>query len=256
MNELYWLALLFGLICVGVGVWWLMFPGKGGPSDSHSKRGEVHDKYAPSQTRFEATKETKASLARTGLLQQTAEEARAVTDTIAQNTEAIKAQFDQDTAPIRLQREEEALRIQHEVLEAGADLNLYLMAKAKEQNVDLPTFLELRKRLELDKLELDKQWRETEQALKGGFIYQLQAHQHLSLLTEYIGKLYDRAEQLRTQGKDRELALIEEHISFMEGDFRGRQRLLQGAEQTDVQGGDSNPQPQGSVIGTVETDTE
>lgn len=256
MNEIYWIALPVGLICVGVGIWWLMFPGKGGPSDSHSKRREVHDKYAPSQTRFEATKETKAALARTGLLQQTAEEARAVTDTIAQDTEAVKAQFDHDSAPARLQREEETLRIQHEVFKAGADLNLYLMAQAKEQNVDLPTFLELRKKLELDKLELDKQWREAEQALKGGFIYQLQAHQHLSLLTEYIGKLYDRAEQLRTQGKDRELALIEEHISFMEGDFRGRQRLLQGAEQTDAQGSNANPQPQGSYLGTMEGDTE
>lgn len=253
---MFWWILASGVFFVGVGVWILMFPGRKGGTNPHSKQQEVHDKYDPWQTRFEARKETRASLARTELADQTGKEARAVTDTIVQETEAVRAQVDKDLTPARMSREEELAQQQHELAIATNKINLYLMGKAQQQDVDLPTFLEIKKRLELDKLELDKQWREAEQSLKAGFIYALQGHQHLSLLTEYIGKLYDRAEELRRLGKDRELALIEEHISFMEGDFRGRQRLLQGADGQNIQGSNQNPQHSGSVIGAVEADSE
>jgi len=116
-----------------------------------------------------------------------------------------------------------------------------LLLIAGSKNLDVGTYLELERKAEMDRLELQKQWQELQDALKAGFIYELRAHQHLNLVTEYIGGLYTRAEQLKEAGKDREYNLIEEHIAFMEGDFRGRQRLLLSSQQEDLQGSDENP---------------
>jgi hypothetical protein len=127
----------------------------------------------------------------------------------------------------------EAERIAHEEAKLASEIRIQLTHLAIKAGQDLGTYQEIQRKTELDRLELTKQWETAQQKLKAGFIYQLQAQQHLSLLTEYIGSLYDRAKTLKKERKYRELELIEEHIAFMEGDFRGRQRLLQAGENND-----------------------
>lgn len=244
-----WFLIIAGLGLIGFVVYMLMFPSRREASGYHQRMERIQGKHSPEQTRFEARKETKAAAARTEEATQLGAEARAVSDMIKQRAEAEANQFGREAAASRFRR--------HEQLEqANHALTLHLTNAALSQGVDIPTLIEFRRRAELDRLELEKQWKEAEQALKAGFIYQLQAHQHLSLLTEYIGGLYTRAKILQAEGKDRELQLIEEHIAFMEGDFRERQRLLQGSQQSNAQGSRQNPQAPGSIIGTVETDTE
>ncbi|HKS28735.1 MAG TPA: hypothetical protein VJS44_12990 [Pyrinomonadaceae bacterium] len=147
----------------------------------------------------------------------------------------------------------EAERIREEEAKQAAEIRMQLAQLAIKEGQDLGTYQEIQRKTELDRLELEKQWQEAQHKLKAGFIYQLQAHQHLSLMTEYIGGLYDRARKLEEEGKDRELKLIEEHIAFMEGDFRERQRLLQAANQQELRGSDSDTQlggEGGTAMGT------
>lgn len=145
---------------------------------------------------------------------------------------------------------------QHHESIARSKLSLQLIEQASRQGMSVETLSEVRRKLELDRLELDRQWQEAEQQLKAGFIFQLQAHQHLALVTEYIGKLYDRAEQLSRDNKSRELKLVEEHIAFMEADFRERQKgLLQSVDRKEISRGGQGTEPSGDSGPSVETDT-
>lgn len=255
---------LLGLLCLLIAGIFYSLNYKKNPSTPEDRQQKLQDeKYSPDMNRFAARKETKAAAARTEVAKQINLEANAVTgmkheQTNLINAETLKqqAELTQDAQAERFRRQLDVERAQHQTWLQENELTQNLLTEASEQKVDMLTYLELKKKVEMDRLELQKQWQEAENALKAGFIFQLQAHQHLALMTEYIGKLYDRAQELKLNGKDREYRLIEEHIEFMEGDFRGRQRLLQTDNREEVRGGDEDTEPSGNGGPTVSAEPE
>lgn len=121
-----------------------------------------------------------------------------------------------------------------------------LLRNATSKGWNVETYLELEKAAELNRLQLEQEWSSAEQDLRAGFIYEMKQHQHLFLMTEYIGGLYDKAKLLQEQGKDREYKLIEDHIEFMEGDFSAKQRLLQTNSGQDTEGSDQDTDSDGN----------
>ena len=236
-----WILIIVGILLVGFVAYQWFF---GYVLDSGSVISRIQslnrEKYSPNMGRFAASKEKKAASARADLAQELRFEMESVVKMSDGQINAQNAAFDLEHNPARLDLNYQLEVASHETLLEQNELTRQLIGKAAEQNLDVATYLELKKKTEMDRLDLQKQWVEAEQKLKAGFIYQLRAHQHLALMTEYIGKLYDRAHQLQAEGKDREYKLIEEHIEFMEGDFRGRQRLLQATQQADVSGSDED----------------
>jgi hypothetical protein len=223
-----WIFIIVGLILFGIVMYlWLTVYNKKPQTPAERIEEIYHDKYSTEMNRFAAHKEAKVATARADLL-----------GALNQETEQLAVK-EQRIAEGKLANAQRQTEIQ--ALEA----HQILIAKALEKDWDTATYLEMEKLAETNRLTLEKEWRQAEQQLKAGFIYQLQAHQHLSLMTEYIGGLYDRAKRLEAEGKDREKNLIEEHIAFMEEDFRGRQRLLQTSEQKELQGSDENTDDSG-----------
>jgi hypothetical protein len=230
---MWWLIVVGAVILIVAVYLWVT----GYQSDNEEDRAtKLEGKYSTKMGRFAARKEAKAAHARTNLSTQVTAEIGALASRTDAHRQVKVAEFNIAHDEERLQQGLDVERSRNQVLLDQNQLTRQLIGEASLKRIDVATYLELQKKIEFDRLELDKQWREAENQLKAGFIYQLQAHQHLALMTEYIGKLYDRAHDLQAQGKTREHALIEEHIAFMEGDFRGRQRLLQAAEQEDIQG--------------------
>ena len=249
-----WVYIIVGLLFVGFALYLLMFPGKKSDVDPNSKLKQIQEKHSPEQTRFEARKEAKAATARTEELKAINAETVQLIETINQEKNLEATQFIKKHYPAKQTRDEEMEISNHQVLLAQNELTTHLIGGAKEKDLDMPSYVEWQKKLLMDRADLDKQWAEAEQQLKAGFIFQLQAHQHLALMTEYIGKLYDRAEELQAKGKNRELNLIEEHISFMEGDFRERQRLLQAANGKEIQGSDEGSNASGNSGAAMEAE--
>lgn len=147
-------------------------------------------------------------------------------------------QANQLAMPERFKRQVETERMEHDLKQKDHEITLMVHDQALEQKLppqvyslklatEMADELEIKKKLKLDKQALKVRWREIEQDLKSGFIYQMQAYQHLELMRACIEGLYLQAIQapdLRTQ------KMVEEHITFMEGEFREKQRLLQEAQ--------------------------
>jgi len=231
-----WLLMLLFAVGFAVCLWVLLFPGEKDTRSKKERVAAVSNKHSPSMTAVEAARERIAARRRAALLEELEKEQALMVQTARNERLMDGEEWEREHQPARLERSEEAAIAEHHSVLATHALNLRLLDAAGKENLDVATYLELKKKAELDRLDLTKQWQEAEQQLKAGFIYQLQAHQHLALMTEYIGKLYDRAEELQTNGKTREHSLIEEHIRFMEEDFRGRQRLLQASNGEEVSG--------------------
>jgi len=234
-----WLLIIVGLVLVAIAFYVKLYLYPTDKSSVRERQLSLRDsKHSTQMTHVAAKRETKVAGARADLLQEVNREARALEALDEHHKNSVLKNAQRDYSINEIQNKN----------------NLLLLAD--EGQVDLDTYLELKRKSEMDRLELERQWKEAEQQLKAGFIYQLQGHQHLSLMTEYIGSLYNRARQLQSEGKDREYKLIEEHIEFMEGDFRGRQRLLQVANQEDIQGSDSNTDSGGDGSKAVQTAQE
>lgn len=252
-----WFLIIVGVLLVGFVVYAVMFTYPRGSGDAQDRAKALNEKYSTDMNRFAAMKETKASSARRDLIGTLGEEMSAAIGASEVQRRAETSAFDDAHNLERLNWNLEIERGSYQTLLDQNALTRQLIGKAASKDMDVATYLELEKKVQFDRLELDKQWQEAEQQLKAGFIFQLQAYQHLALMTEYIGKLYDRAKQLQAEGKDREYKLIEEHIEFMEGDFRGRQkRLVQTLEQENVQRGDENTDAGGDGTETIQAAQE
>lgn len=249
-----WIVIIFTVVCLVLLIVFarLFFISHNPDSgDLPSQAKDIKSGYSTSMGRIAAKHQRDNSIIRIETANTKRDEITAV---IGMHEKEFEAQHKVEHLQNNLRRSEEQADSQHELLLAQNELTVHLLGSAKGNNLDLPSYVEWQKKLALDKADLDKQWVEAEQQLKAGFIYQLQAHQHLALMTEYIGRLYDRAEELREKGKQRELDLIEEHISFMEEDFRGRQRLLQAANRQELQGSDEDTKLEGDGRETVEAE--
>ncbi len=223
----YWLL----VIGAGIGIYLLLRTFEKDSGDVIQRSEDIASNYStkmrPTAAKHEMNKSQHRSMAAMTLNG----EVNAVSELNNSKQAAQKSAYDLTHTLERLDRDEELKRAQH-------NLEVQLIGEASQKKLDVASYTEVQRKYELDRLELDKNWQQAEQALKAGFIYQLQAQQHLALITEYIGGLYNRAEKLKAEGKQRELDLVEEHIEFMEQDFRGRQRLLQAADGEAIQGRD------------------
>jgi hypothetical protein len=243
-----WIFIIIGAVFAVGSIIALLFYYEKSKLDTEARINKIQDQgYHPNMTPAAARRAASASVARTAAAKQAGEEVRAVIDMFKQQAEAKEAAYKNENVINKIKSEEElagaerqAKIAQHITTQKAEDAKQVLIEKALERNWDMLTFIEVEKMIALNQLELDKQWQEAEQKLKAGFIYQLQAQQHLLLLTEYIGGLYEKSREYEAKGKERERLLIEEHITFMEGDFRGRQRLLQNAEQNILRGSDED----------------
>jgi hypothetical protein len=225
------------------------------PSVQREKFSRLEDKAEPDTGAVRSWWRRRKVESLTKLQQEINTAGAALNESIRQETLLRQNQLAQGRADAEERMAFEARVQMHKETIARSKLSQRLIKEASKQGMSVETLSEVRRKLELDRLDLEKEWKSLEQQLRAGFIYQMQAHQHLTLITEYIGGLYDRAKRLQVEGKDRELKLIEEHIAFMEADFRGRQRLLQAANAQDVQTSDSNSSLGGDSQSPVETDT-
>jgi hypothetical protein len=251
-----WVLIIVGVILIGFVVYVLMNANKTDSGLAQERVDTLSNKYSSNMTRYRADKEAGASEARTELAQQISIEMGAVLAMNDGQTRAETSEFDRQHNLDRLNWNLKLEEGNHQTLLEQNELTRQLIGEASKQQMDVSTYLELKRKVEMDRLDLDKQWREAEQQLKAGFIFQLQAHQHLALMTEYIGTLYSKSEELLKKGKERERKLIEEHIEFMEGDFRGRQRLLQTTEQENAGGSDENTDATGNDRPAVQAEQE
>lgn len=149
-----------------------------------------------------------------------------------------------------MQHEFDQRKMQHELSlmderlmteQAKGQLDRQLTRAASSRGVDVVTLMLFERTLELDRMELEKQWALAEQSINAALIAHqvksavaagLTPHQHLQTLREYINSLYQQSETTT----DREKALLEKHIKFMESDFSARQRLIQADTRGKLQG--------------------
>ncbi len=92
--------------------------------------------------------------------------------------------------------------------------------------------------MERKRIELAARWNEIEQDLDGLSLYQRRGYIALQEHQQYIFQLYDERKLLQGSTvpmKKRKLDFLDEHIGFMEEDFRERQRLLQSRNREDHQ---------------------
>jgi len=152
------------------------------------------------------------------------------TDMMSDRAERVQAKEAADHEFYLLKVQESAV-ISMEATESRVDSTTYLTLKAKEGENQLSR----EQKRELDRLELDKRQEEINQDLKAGFVYQQQVYHHLQLLVEQIGKLHKRVLE---EKNGRTKAVLEEHIIFMEGQLRDKQKLLSSADGQEY-GGDT-----------------
>jgi hypothetical protein len=126
--------------------------------------------------------------------------------------------------------------------QAKGRLDRQLIHAAANRGVDVQTFVLFERTLELDRMELEKQWALAQQDIKAAIVSNqiksalsssLTPHQHLDTLRSYINSLYQQAES----STGREKTLLEKHIKFMEGDFNARQKAIQADNRQQLRGG-------------------
>lgn len=210
-----------GILIVVGGMYVLLTLFRPDSKSPKERREQIHaEKISADMNRFAAQKEQTASAARTAL------------------SEQLNLESDSYLHKEIKDAEMEVAFSQHRTTILETEARGELIKKAFTKGWDIDTYLELEKASELNRLELEKEWKSAEQSLKGGFIVQMESQQKLYLMTEYIGGLYEKAKLLLEQGKDREHQLIEQHIAFMEKDFHAKQRLLQTANGENAEGND------------------
>ena len=230
-----WLLIIFGVLFVvgGILYFFSLFQ-----SDSQSQSERIEHIYnnniSVDMNPVAAKKEKIKSEARTNLINQLNIEADGYAVKTQKEAEAEMARVQQETSIVENKTIQKELVARQELI----DLSL-------EQGWDVATYLDVQKMIAVDKLTAKKQWEETEQSMKAGFVYQMKEQQHLLLMTDYINGLYEKSRNLEKEGKEREFKLIEEHIKFMEGDFRDKQRLLQANNGQEFQGSDEDTDDEG-----------
>lgn len=223
MEILIWLGV--GVFVIGV-VFFLFTYQK----DSNQNKVEELKKIHSTKMGVVAAKGQNAKAqARTQLITQLNEEAKQLSIIPKHETTALyagqRAAAEEESYLKAQELNVEALQTNIEQTKA----NRQLIAKALSADLDLSSFLEVKRTLELNRLELDKQWKQIEQQLKGGFILRLEIQQQLDLLTDYIFGLYAKRKHLEASNdaaKVEKLKLLSEHIGYQEGHFRERSKLL------------------------------
>jgi len=155
----------------------------------------------------------------------------------------IEAKIAHQTRLKELQELAQTLADQYALKRADSRQKLSITNAAADMALPTKEYAEVTAKIEMDKAELKKMEREAELNLKGAFIYELSEYQQLYLLLDYIKGLYGDAEKSQGQAK----AMVEEHIKFMEENFRERQRLLQIDARDNLRGGDEDTEYRGDA---------
>ena len=231
-----WVLVTVGLVLIVIAIYYL----NRGPRGIREQVTSIQSNYDVSKGRVVSWFRRKQSESRTKLAKQAAEEATATTTlstaTESSETAVVTAQHTLTNTTPRLDEVREREAIQHRQV-------LAITQEATAMRLDNLTYLEVRKKIELDTVDINRQWEELQQKLRAGFIYQQKDYQYLQMHREYLFALYDQRKQIgkaKDPAKKEKLALLEEHIGFMESNFRERQRLLQAGNGEDASGSDQD----------------
>ncbi len=239
-----WALIVVGILLIGFCIYvWMFAYEKSQSDDPQDRLVQVQkDKYDPNMTRFAARKEKKASSARTEAATQIGGEARAVTDMIRQQREALEAQADLDEQPGRSERVTEKEVIEHKV-------QMNLLNLALSNNTDVTNLLEEDRKRRLNAADLDNKLAEMRERVKLALISkQLSELQKVALVQEFIDRIVrdiDAIEADNTisdKAKQRMIEDREDIIGTLKEERRGRQRgLLEAYRGGDVRADDDDP---------------
>lgn len=183
-----WILIIVGVLLAGFAIYMLMFPGHKSPA---SKTEAIKVKGHPNQTRYEARKETKASLAR---------------------GEALAAQANEFV----LTNEPTRLEMEGRVGEAEAENKILVSTKASQHEMDTATYgqkklseieLETARQLsgikigeheELKKIDLDARWKEILQDSNAADLALIGDHLVTKKLRQELREARTERHQIRT----------------------------------------------------------
>jgi len=194
-------------------------------------------KFSTDMNRFAALRQVKSSSKRTELANQLSVETTSVSELGAAQTKVIAAEDNVRNAPDRLQEARQREQADHRNIIAATD-------EATKLALSVPTYEEIKKKQELDRLDLERRWIEIDQDLKAGFVFAQKEYQYLQMFRQYLNGLYVERKQLEAQtgpARDDQVKLLNKHIRAMEKDFGQQQkRLLQAPAQKNLSTGDED----------------
>jgi hypothetical protein len=242
-----YLLIAFGLVSIGVVIYYWLAHDKGASEPSEiidAQQNKVDTNAGVAENYFKRRKVE----SQTKFQEAVTDNKRATTDTVRQETEAVSATLEKEAVPERhdrtIKREKadtEAYLAQKLTEQKEHQLRERLIDLALAQGFDVDTYLKQR----LNDLEIEKLERETMVKLKGGFVYQLQDYQKLTMLRSSLDELYEREHQIESGNepdavKQKKLAQVRADIETLEKDADGRRQGLLQAYNGEESGG-SNP---------------
>jgi hypothetical protein len=233
--ELVYVLVVLALICIAIAI--LYSPKQKSKISPEEKPDVYQDQAQPGQgvlnnvgTRFQARSDTKTQ----EVINKATEEANkgiALATERRSHHQTFQRQEAETQAYLAQKLTEQK---EHQLRERLIDLAL-------AQGFDVDTYLKQR----LDELEIEKLERETMVKLKGGFVYQLQDYQKLTMLRSQLDELYEREHLIESGNepesvKQKKLAQVKADIETLEKDANGRRQGLLQAYNGEEAGG-SNP---------------
>lgn len=229
-----WLFIIIGLVFIGIVVF-VYLKSVPKPNLTPEEKPDIYqDQAQPGQgifhninTRINARSDTKT--------QEVVNVAtRSATEGITLGTEAVHAKLEKEALPERheqtLQKEKaetETILAQHRTIQKEAQLREKLIDIAMALGYDIDTYLQQqRNNLDIEKLE-----QETMTKLKGGFVFQLQEYQKLTMLRGQLDSLYEREYEILNSNeadsvKQKKLRQVKKDIQMLEKDANGRRTGL------------------------------
>jgi hypothetical protein len=244
--------ILVGLLLIGVAIYYVLFVHDKGASDPSKIIDAQQDKVDTNAGVAENYFKGRKVQSQTRFQEAVTENKRATTETIHQEAAAVSATLEKEAVPERHERKTKKEKADTEVYLAQKlteqkehQLRERLIDLALAQGFDVDTYIKQK----LDELEIEKLERETMVKLKGGFVYQLQDYQKLTMLRSQLDELYEREHSIESGNepdsvKQKKLAQVKADIELLEKDADGRRQGLLSAnhgEETGRSNPDSEP---------------
>jgi hypothetical protein len=208
-----------------------------GPEGLPDRIEALPDKHDTNLPWWLAWMRKKASNQRTELLIKIHAEQAAISAMIAHEAQMAKIHAENRYMPTRMANA-------HALESSVHQVNMNVAQKALENDTDIPGIIEIRKKQEFEKLEIERRWKEIEQDLRSSFIFAQKEYQYLQMFREYLNGLYEDRQRIRSSNdpaKDDKLRLLNSHIESMEQDFGEQQkRLLQASQRQNLLPGDED----------------
>ena len=226
-----WILIIVGVLLIGTAIYFYMFPGRKGHSSPQERINALHDKSNPNQTRYEARKETGASIARTEELQALAGEAEATVHMVSQQTQLENVEFHHEHQIQQLTERRQLESTQNEneqkfTLKA-TELGTNPIILSEQQRSQI----EVDKARQLAEIDIERRWKEIVQDLDAADLLHLSEQQLINKLTGYYEELLRKKHEIEI-GADPEpvknalLARYDKNIQSLEGRIDDRQDRL------------------------------